>query len=92
MGADMWDITRDKERKMGLKRERGMPYNPYGGLVDGRWYKVITSNSEFEFWYPHKIKRSELKKAALEFIGRGIYQLDDIDSVREIKSSDVGRY
>lgn len=61
-------------------------HNPYEGLVAGHWYKVITFNSEFEFWFPRKLKRNRLKEAALEFIGRDTYELDDIDSVREIKS------
>lgn len=65
-----------------------LPYNPNPVLVKGYYYKVITFNSEFEFWTANKLKRKELKQIALDFIGDNVYELEDIESVRLIKNPD----
>jgi len=63
-------------------------YNPTGGLVAGRWYKVTMSNGMAEeFWAPRKLTREQARRLALEFVGEDIYDPEDIESVRSVKKN-----
>lgn len=75
---------------MSMKDTKTLPTpdesNWTGGLVKGAWYQVKTFNAnDWMFWVERKLTRAELKPVALMFVGGDIYELDDIDSVREVK-------
>ena len=58
-------------------------YNPYPGLVAGTWYSCIALGSYFLFWVCRPLTRKELRPVAHEFIGKDIYDLEDIERVRK---------
>ena len=66
-------------------------HNPTGGLVAGQWYKVVMFNGLTEvFWAPRKLTRKQARRFALEFVGKEIYEPEDIESVRSVKRNRDG--
>jgi len=78
-------MTDEGFRLVSMMDEKPLPDNPTGGWVQGQFYQAIVLGSEFVFWFPRKLKRSELKTVALEFAGADVYDPGDVDSVRAIK-------
>lgn len=64
--------------------------NPYPALVAGQWYRAFILGAPFEFWAPRKLDRRTARRWARDFAGCEIYNVEDVDSVRAIRASQVG--